>query len=143
MSLDSDSAAKVELLKHVPLFEGCSDAELSDIADVAAPHSFPAGKELIAEGDHEHREFFVIVKGNVDIIRGGQKVNELSDGDFFGEIQLLADTPRLASVVTTSDVTALVVTEDSFRHVITTVPTIAVKMVYPLAEMVAYYARQA
>jgi CRP-like cAMP-binding protein len=137
-----DTSAIVNLLKRVPLFEACTETDLNEIAEVARPVSFPAGAQLIVEGDRSHREFFVIITGRVAVTVKGNMVNELADGDFFGEIQLLVDTPRLASVRAIGPVRALVITEETFRGVIHKVPSIGVEIAYYLAGIVAYYARQ-
>jgi CRP-like cAMP-binding protein len=140
--MELDSTAKVELVSKVPLFEGCSTEELRGIVDVAETKEFPAGLDLIKEGEQQAREFFVIIKGAAVIARSGRKIGDLGEGGYFGEIQLLADTPRLATVRTVTPLTALVVNEKSFRQALSDHPTIAVKLVYHLADMVAYYARQ-
>ena len=99
--------AKIELLRRVPLFEGCSQKELGQISTLADEISQPAGATLIKEGA-KGREFFVLVDGTVDIRRKGRKLGSLDTGDFFGEIALLTETPRSATVVTATPVRLLV-----------------------------------
>ena len=80
--------AKVELLKRVPLFSKLDKKGLEDVAQIADEIDLPAGKEMATEGDRG-REFFVLLKGEADVTRGGQKINSMKEGDFFGEIALV------------------------------------------------------
>jgi CRP/FNR family transcriptional regulator, cyclic AMP receptor protein len=128
--------AKIELLRRVPLFEGCSQKELGQISTLADELSVPAGTMLIKEGA-KGREFFVLVDGTVDIRRKGRKLGSLDTGDFFGEIALLTDTPRSATVVTATPVRLLVITGQSFRRLLDETPSIQGKVLTALARRVA------
>jgi CRP/FNR family cyclic AMP-dependent transcriptional regulator len=125
--------SKIELLKHVPLFAGCSKKELAHIAILADEIDFRSGKTLIREGE-PGREFFVLVDGSAQISRKGKAIDTAGPGDFFGEMALLADQPRNATVTTTSAVDALVVTARSFRDLIGDNPLIALKVMRAVAE---------
>jgi CRP-like cAMP-binding protein len=126
-------ATKLDLLGKVPLFAGCSKRELGEIARVADEIDIPEGRTLITEGQHG-REFFVIVDGTARVSRNGRKVNDLGPGDWAGEIALIANTPRTATVVSTSPVRLLVVTDRAFRDVLEKVPSIATKLMGTLGE---------
>jgi CRP-like cAMP-binding protein len=128
--------AKIELLHRVPLFEGCSRKELGQISTLADEISVPAGTTLIKEGA-KGREFFVLVDGTVDIRRKGRKLGSLDTGDFFGEIALLTDTPRSATVVTASPVRLLVIVGPAFRRLLDETPSIQGKVLTALARRVA------
>jgi CRP/FNR family transcriptional regulator, cyclic AMP receptor protein len=125
--------SKIELLKHVPLFAGCSKKELAHIAILADEIDFRSGKTLIREGE-PGREFFVLVVGSAQISWKGKAIDTAGPGDFFGEMALLADQPRNATVTTTSAVDALVVTARSFRDLIGDNPLIALKVMRAVAE---------
>jgi len=124
---------KIDLLKHVPLFSGCSKKELAQVARLADEIDLPAGKTLIKEGS-PGREFFVLVDGTAEIQRKGKKIDSAGPGDFFGEMALLSDQPRNATVVTTSPVDALVVTARNFGALIESNPLIALKVMRAVAE---------
>ena len=126
---------KIELLKGVPLFAGCSKKELQQIAAVADELDFREGKTLIREGA-SGREFFVLVDGTAEITRGGKRLDVAGPGEFFGEMALLSDQPRNATVTTTSPVDLLVITAQSFRRLVESNPLIALKVMRAVAERV-------
>ena len=80
--------AKIELLRRVPLFSGCSKRELGEIASLADELRFEAGRTLIQEGKRGH-EFIVVVEGTVEVTKGGRKLRARGDDTFFGELALL------------------------------------------------------
>jgi CRP/FNR family cyclic AMP-dependent transcriptional regulator len=129
--------AKTDLLKRVPLFSGCSKAELQKLASVADEIDLRDGATLTREG-RPGREFFVLVEGTVEVTQGNEKVADLSDGDWFGEIALLTNAPRTATVTATSPVRVLVVTDRAFRQVVETTPSIAVKVLERVGERLAH-----
>ena len=128
--------AKVDLLRAVPLFAECSQKELGRIATIADEISLPEGTKLIEEGK-QGREFFVLIDGTVDIRRGGSKVAEMGGGSFFGEIALLTDAPRTATVTATSPARVLVITGQAFQRVLNETTTIRPKVLAALAERAA------
>jgi CRP/FNR family transcriptional regulator, cyclic AMP receptor protein len=127
--------AKIELLKRVPLFAQCSRKELEEIGKIADEIDFRTGKELTREGA-PGREFFVLLDGTAEVTKGKRKVRKLSGGDFFGEIALLSDVPRTATVTTASPTRALVITERSFKRLLEQSPTIQLKVLRALAERI-------
>ncbi|HKC77633.1 MAG TPA: cyclic nucleotide-binding domain-containing protein [Gaiellaceae bacterium] len=124
--------AKIELLRQVPLFAGCSRRELAEIALRSTDVSLPAGRVLMKEGD-AGREFMVLISGSAEVRRGGQWVAELSDGDFLGEISLVADVPRTATVTTLTPADVLLLTARDFKTLMRDVPSLQPKVVYALA----------
>lgn len=125
--------AKVELLHAVPLFANCSKAELERIASLADELDLADGATLIREGERG-REFLVIVDGTVRVTKRGKTVRDLESGDFIGEIALISDVPRTATVTATSPVRLLVVTDRAFRGLIEEMPSIATKVLQSLGE---------
>ena len=127
---------KVRLISRVPLFEGCSQAELARIAAIATQIEVPKGEVLLRQGERGD-DFFVLVKGSADVRKGKTHVRSLKAGDFAGEIALLSDTPRTATVTATSPVTALRATRKGFSELLTTSPAIQKKVLVALANRVA------
>ena len=128
--------AKVELIKRVPLFSECSRKELGEIAAIADEIDLREGKELTTEG-RPGREFFVLIEGTADVKKGSRRINRLGAGDFFGEISLITRRPRTATVVATSPVRALVITDRSFRTALERQPEIQGKVMTALAARLA------
>jgi CRP-like cAMP-binding protein len=124
---------KVELLSGVPLFSGCSKKELRQIAGIADEIDFRPGKVLTRQGA-PGREFFVLLEGTVDIVRDGKQINELGAGEFFGELALISNIPRTATVTAKSPVRALVVVDRDFRRLLKDDVGVAVKVLGTMAE---------
>lgn len=128
--------AKVELLKSVPLFAGCSKKELRQLAATADEVDVREGYILVREG-RPGREFFVLIDGTARVTAKGRTLAELEGGDWLGEIALLTKVPRTATVTTTSAVRALVVTDRSFRRLVETMPSIALKVLASVGDRLA------
>ena len=128
--------AKTELLRRVPLFSRCSKRELAEIASLADEIDLEEGKELTRQGERG-REFFVLVDGKAEVRQDGKRLRKLEPGDFFGEISLVSRIPRTATVVATTPVRVLVVTDRAFRTLLERSPEIQLKVLEALAERVA------
>jgi CRP-like cAMP-binding protein len=128
--------AKMELLKRVPLFSKLDKKGLQAVARIADELDLPAGKEMATEGDRG-REFFVLLKGEADVTKGGERLTTMKEGDFFGEIALVTKMPRTASVTATSDVDVLVITERDFDTLVKNTPEIGRAVAEALMERLA------
>ena len=125
--------AKIELLKSVPLFAGCSKNELRALAKTADEIDLRQGTVLTREG-RPGREFFVLIDGTAEVTKKGKKIADLGPGDWLGEIALITDSPRTATVTATSAVDVLVITDRRFRTVVETMPSIALKVLACVGE---------
>src|SRR5436305_11379285 len=101
----------VELLKQVPLFSQMDDAELAGLRAIMDLVEFTAGQGIIHESE-QGDEFYVLVRGNVQVLvqdaTGAEVlVEDVGPGGFFGEMSMLSDEPRSASVRAVDDVTTL------------------------------------
>ena len=132
MPLGLRKNAKVELLSGVPLFAGLSRSQLGQLATIADEIDLAKGKVLIREGDRG-REFFVLVEGEAEVRRKGRKLATRHAGEFFGEIALVTDLPRVATVTAVSPLRALVIRDKEFRELLERVPTIALKVLEAVA----------
>jgi CRP/FNR family transcriptional regulator, cyclic AMP receptor protein len=127
---------KTDLIHKVPLFARCSRAELKEIAMLADEIDLHEGKEMTREGE-PGREFFVLLEGTADVKKKSRKVNALGPGDFFGEIALVSREPRTATVIATSPVRALVITDRSFRRLLEESPQVQTKVMEAMAQRLA------
>ena len=84
-------------LKSLPLFADVPDEELAQIAGFAQDVTVDEGRELVREGDFSY-EFMAIEDGEAEVTRNGEHVADLGPGDFFGEMGLLENTLRNATV---------------------------------------------
>jgi CRP-like cAMP-binding protein len=125
--------AKVERIKHVPLFSHCTKKELAAVAAEADELVLPAGRALTTQGARG-AEFVVIVDGSADVTKNGRRINRLRSGDFLGEIALISGAPRTATVTTTAETRILVVTERGFKRLTREMPSIHASVVKALSE---------
>src|SRR5438876_11411123 len=102
------SGTKVDLIARVPLFAGLSKGELGQVASIADEIDLPEGKVLIREGERG-REFFVLLEGEAEVARKDKKLATRRAGEFFGEIALVSNLPRIATVKTRKPVRAVVI----------------------------------
>src|ERR671931_1815941 len=99
MPARSRTGTKAELIARVPLFAGLSKSEVGQVASLADEIDLPADKVLIREGERG-REFFVLLDGEAEVVRKGKKLATRRAGEFFGEIALVSNLPRIATVKT-------------------------------------------
>jgi CRP/FNR family cyclic AMP-dependent transcriptional regulator len=111
-------------LKSIPLFSELSDRQRDQVARWADEVDVKAGKHLVDQGRFAY-EFFVIEEGTAEVSRDDDHLTDLGPGDFFGEIGILEDEPRTASVVATSDMTLIVMTDRDFREMTRALPQVA------------------
>ena len=124
---------KVEALRSAPLFEGLSDKELGEVAMRTDDLDFPAGKVLCREGEIGS-EFYVIMDGEAEVTRNGATLATHGSGDFFGEISLVEDVPRNATVTATTPVRCFVLTRGRFLNVLDKFPEVERKVMRALAK---------
>lgn len=123
----------MNLIAKVPLFAGLDKQQLARVASIADEIDLPEGKALTREGERG-REFFILLEGEADVRRKGRKLATRRAGEFFGEIALLSDTPRVATVTATTPVRALVIRDREFRALVEQTPAIALSVLSALAE---------
>ncbi len=123
---------RVERLRSVPLFGGCTDKELAFIATRVDEVDVPAGTMLCRKGE-SGGDFFIIMSGTaeVDLSPGKRK---LGPGEFFGEIALVDNGPRTATVRSTTPMRMLVLGHAQFRDVLHQNGEIAVKILRAVTE---------
>ena len=107
-----------ELLKRVPIFSDLDDKELGRIASTMKQRTFQAGDTVTTEGQGGVG-FFVIEEGRATVESRSAVVRELGSGDFFGEIALLRDVPRTATVRALTPLRLLALDRSTFIDTVT------------------------
>ena len=130
MTLTQDR--RTALLGACPLFSGVTGEDLAAIAERAVEVDFPADHVIARQGEIG-TGFFVIVEGQVRVVRDGQELARLGPGDFFGEMSVIDGLPRVAQVVTTSDSRCLALASWEFERLIVDHPTIGLAILRGLS----------
>jgi CRP/FNR family transcriptional regulator, cyclic AMP receptor protein len=123
---------KNEALSNVILFSGCDDKEIAQIASLTTEVEIAEGKVLAREGE-PGREFYVILDGKADVTIGGSQVATLGPGDFFGEMALLDQGPRVATVKASTVMEVAVLDPREFVSLIEEHPAVARKVLKVMA----------
>jgi MFS family permease len=109
---------ELDLLHGIELFRPLPTPVLEGLAGAMAPMRVEAGREIVREGEAGDR-FYVIAEGRVEVVKDGQVINEEGPGEFFGEIALLRDVPRTATVRAKTDVDLRALERDDFIGAVT------------------------
>ncbi len=123
----------IEILKEIPFFSQLSDEDLEAIAETVEMQYFGPEQVVFEEGDYGE-EMYIIKRGKVNVIRDYAIIAELSDNAFFGEMALVSEEPRNATVKAMSDVEVLVLKKDDFKRLLETKPSIASVVSYEVVK---------
>ncbi len=122
---------RLDLLRGVSLFSGCTKRELTEIESLTSMIDVTKGTEVATFGT-PGQEFFIIVDGSATASRNGLTLAVLGPGSFFGELALLDGGERTATVVADTDLTLLVLSRREFRSLQSTAPSVAYKLLVEL-----------
>lgn len=126
------SKKKRDLLRKVGLFAGMTERSLSAIAAKAVDITFAAGQYIVRQGQ-VGTGFYLITAGRAKVERGGQVLNTLGPGDFFGELSVLDQLPRMAHVVADEPTTCLALASWDFTRLLEDNPKIALTLLREVA----------
>jgi CRP-like cAMP-binding protein len=125
-----------EALSRVPLLSELDSKQLNALARSFTERAFPAGTVVVKEGDERGIGFFVIADGQVQVTRKGEELDTLGPGDHFGEIALIGDRVRSATVTAETDLQTFVTTVWEFRAFVQNDPDVAWKLLEHLVELI-------
>jgi CRP/FNR family cyclic AMP-dependent transcriptional regulator len=120
-------------LGEVPLFEGLSKKQLGHAASLTSRVDAPAGVDLVREGKRG-REFIIVLEGETEVRQGGRLVATRGPGDYVGEMALVDNRPRSATVHTTTPVLVDVMSRSEFLTMLADFPHIADRIHATIAE---------
>ena len=125
----------VDLLAGVPLLASLDRKHLGRLAKDFTSRTFPAGAVVVREGDDHGIGFFVIADGHGVVSVGGKQVAEIGPGSYFGEVALVTDRVRTATVTATTDLHCLVMTLWDFRAFVRSDTEVAWKLLEHLGAL--------
>ena len=127
------ATASADSLRRVPLFAGLDNKELDQIASSLRERRFKAGDVVTQEGSGGVG-FFVVEEGEADVSIGGESKGSIGPGDYFGEIALINDSPRTATLTARTDMLCFGMTPWDFRPLVESNSEIAWKLLTAMAE---------
>jgi CRP/FNR family cyclic AMP-dependent transcriptional regulator len=131
--------ARDEYLDHlaaVPLFSKCDKGQLREIGRVADELTVHAGTTLTKQGDIG-LELFLIIEGTAEVVRNGAPVATLGRGDFVGELAVIAQVPRNATVTAVTELVVLVLTSSGLSQLLDDIPGLAKHLLYEVTGRLA------
>lgn len=127
------SKRRADLIADIGLFAGCSQKELARIGSLLTEVSLKAGKVLCKQGD-PGTEAFIIASGQCDVVLNGKKLATIGPGQVVGEMSMIDQAPRSATVTASEDMTVYVLESREFWSMVSESPLIARKLLKNLAQ---------
>jgi CRP-like cAMP-binding protein len=125
--------AKIELLRTVSILSGIPDRALATIAAQAEVIDFPSGHYIVRQGQ-VGTGFYIVASGRVSVIRGGKTLAHLGPGEFFGELSVLDQEPRIAHVLADEPTTCLALASWNFTRILERHPKITLSILRTVAQ---------
>lgn len=124
--------AHEEFLARVPIFANCTAEEIAAVAAVAQQSYFQPGQIIVTQGT-PGQAFYLILSGRVEILRDSKSLGAFGAGDFFGEMSLLDQAPRSATIKALEDTSCLMLSSWDFKALLERHPSIAIKLLEVLS----------
>ena len=124
--------AKIEHLRKVALFSGLPDRALGSIAAKAEVLAYPSGQYIVRQ-KQVGTGFYLIISGRARVLRGSDELAVLGPGDFFGELSVLDQSPRMAHVLAAEPTVCLALASWDFIKLLEHHPWIAIGMLREMA----------
>ena len=119
-------------IARVPLFAKCTAEEIAAIAAVAQEHSYAPAQIIVTQGT-PGQAFYMVLSGRVEIIRDNSSLGAFGPGDFFGEMSLLDQAPRSATIRAIEETTCIMLSSWDFKNLLEAHPSIAIKLLEVLS----------
>lgn len=136
-STELDLDAKLKLLMEIPLLSRIGRPNITHLASTSDILHFDSAHTLFHQGDIG-KEAYIIISGEAEVISEGPdgdiSVATIGRHQFIGEIALLIDVPRTATVVASGELTALMVSKEMFYHMVVEHPEVGIEVMRELAD---------
>lgn len=106
-----------DFLRNVEILKTLVDYEIQRVADALVQETWKSGETIVKQNDKGHA-FYIIEDGSVNVVKDDNKVATLKRGDYFGEMALMFDQPRAATVVASGDVKTVRLDRQSFKRLL-------------------------
>ncbi|MFN0064403.1 MAG: Stp1/IreP family PP2C-type Ser/Thr phosphatase [Myxococcaceae bacterium] len=132
----SEAQSRMEALRKIPLFRHLTYKEQTAILAIASTRTFPAGREIVLEGQ-PGEELFIVIRGRVAIEKSGVEIAELRPGGHFGEMGLIDNAPRSATVRASEPTRVMVVSRPDLMNLMRKESVLAVKMLWSFVQVLS------
>lgn len=131
-----EAQSRMEALRKIPLFRHLTYKEQTAVLSIATTRTFPGGREIVVEGQ-PGEELFVVIRGRVAIEKGGVEIAELRAGGHFGEMGLIDNAPRSATVRATEPTRVMVISRSDLMNLMKRESILAVKMLWSFVQVLS------
>ena len=132
----AEAQSRMEALRKIPLFRHLTYKEQTAVLSIATTRTFPSGREIVIEGQ-PGEELFVVVRGRVAIEKNGVEIAELRAGGHFGEMGLIDNAPRSATVRATEPTRVMVISRSDLMNLMKRESILAVKMLWSFVQVLS------
>jgi serine/threonine protein phosphatase PrpC len=132
----TEAQSRMEALRKIPLFRHLTYKEQTAILSIATTRTFPGSREIVTEGQ-PGEELFVVIKGRVSIEKSGVEIAELRPGGHFGEMGLIDNAPRSATVRATEPTRVMVIARADLMNLMRRESILAVKMLWSFVQVLS------
>lgn len=127
-----DRSVYAMYLRNVPMFSRLPPEQLDRVAELGTAVSVRDGDVVVQEGETGD-DFYVLMSGKAQVVRGGRDIAALGAGDFFGELALFDPAPRNATVTATSDCSLVTLSREGFRTALDEMPPLRDAVLHGMA----------
>jgi serine/threonine protein phosphatase PrpC len=132
----SEAQSRMEALRKIPLFRHLTYKEQTAVLSIATTRTYPAGREIVVEGQ-PGEELFVVIRGRVVIEKNGVEIAELRAGGHFGEMGLIDNAPRSATVRATEPTRTMVISRSDLMNLMKRESILAVKLLWSFVQVLS------